>query len=150
MAVHTEKRTYHTTAHMGMLDITADFREAIRNAGDAHSIRNGIVTGFTTGGVAGLTTLEFEPGIVRHDLKAAMDIFSPYTDASGRIIHYRHHDTWNDDNGSSHIKAALLSPFITVPFVDGDLVIGPWQHLPLVECATRDRGRDVGFQVMGE
>ncbi|MCC8108688.1 MAG: YjbQ family protein [Planctomycetes bacterium] len=150
MAVHTEKRTYHTPAHMGMLDITADFREAIRNAGDAHSIRNGIVTGFTTGGVAGLTTLEFEPGIVRHDLKAAMDIFSPYTDASGRIIHYRHHDTWNDDNGSSHIKAALLSPFITVPFVDGDLVIGPWQNLTLVECDTRDRVRDVVFQVMGE
>ena len=103
-----------------------------------------------TGGVAGLTTLEFEPGMVYHDLKAAMDVFSPYRDEQGNVIYYHHHDTWHDDNGSSHIKAALLSPFIVIPFVNGEITIGPWQNLTLVECDTRNRVRDIVFQVMGE
>ena len=62
----------------------------------------------------------------------------------------QHHDTWHDDNGSSHIKALLLSPFITVPIVAGRMTLGPWQNLTLVECDTRDRVRDIVFQVMGE
>lgn len=150
MAVYTDTKTYHTKAHMGMIDITGDFQDAVSRACKEKGISSGVITGFTTGGVAGLTTLEFEPGMVHHDLKAAMDVFSPYTDETGRVIHYRHHETWHDDNGSSHIKAALLSPFITIPFVNGKITIGPWQNLTLVECDTRNRVRDVVFQVMGE
>lgn len=150
MAVFTWKKQYHTKAHMGMIDVTDDFRHALHLAAKEKEIRDGIITGFTTGGVAGLTTLEFEPGIVNHDLKEALDRISPHRDESGRVIPYRHHDTWNDDNGSSHIKSALLSPFITVPFVDGELTIGPWQNLTLVECDTRNREREIVFQVMGE
>lgn len=150
MPVHTEQKTYKTRAHMGMIDITEDFQQAIDNACAETGMKSGIITGFTTGGVAGLTTLEFEPGMVYHDLKAALDLISPYRDEQGNVIYYHHHDTWNDDNGSSHIKAALLSPFITIPFVNGKLTIGPWQNLTLVECDTRNRVRDVVFQVMGE
>lgn len=150
MPVYTKTKTYHTRAHMGMIDVTGDFRAAVTEACQKTGMQSGIITGFTTGGVAGLTTLEFEPGIVNHDLKAALDVFSPYRDASGHVIPYHHHDTWHDDNGSSHIKAALLSPFITVPFVNGELAVGPWQNLTLVECDTRDRVRDIIFQVMGE
>ena len=140
MAVYTETKTYHTKAHMGMIDVTEDFRHAVEEAARQKNIRNGTITGFTTGGVAALTTLEFEPGLVGHDLKAALDVFSPYRDEKGRVIH----------NGSSHIKALLLSPFITVPIVAGRMTLGPWQNLTLVECDTRDRVRDIVFQVMGE
>ena len=150
MAVYTEKKTYHTKAHMGMIDVTEDFQHAVEEACRQHGISAGTVTGFTTGGVAGLTTLEFEPGIVNHDLKAALDVFSPYLDEKGRVVPYWHHETWHDDNGSSHIKAALLSPFITVPFVNGKITVGPWQNLTLIECDTRDRVRDIVFQVMGD
>ena len=150
MAVYTETKTYRTKAHMGMIDVTDDFRAAVINAGKKYGVHSGIITGWTTGGVAGLTSLEFEPGLVGHALKAAMDVFSPYQDETGKVIHYKHHDTWNDDNGSSHIKAALLSPSVTVPFVDGQLVCGPWQNLTLVECDTNDRTRDIVFQVIGE
>lgn len=150
MAVYTETKDYNTKAHMGMIDVTRDFQSAVTNACKKHNISSGIITGFTTGGVAGLTTLEFEPGMVTKDLKEAMDIFSPYTDETGKVIHYKHHDTWHDDNGSSHIKAALLSPFITIPFVNGEITIGPWQNLTLIECDTRNRHRDIVFQVMGE
>lgn len=125
MTIHTVTKQYNTKAHMGMIDVTSDFQRAVDEAYEKKSIRNGIITGFTTGGVAGLTALEFEPGIVYHDLKKAMDIFSPYEDETGKIIRYRHHETWHDDNGSSHVKAALLSPFITVPVVNGKITIGP-------------------------
>ena len=59
------------------------------------NINSGIITGFTTGGVAALTTLEFEPGIVYNDLKEALDVISPYRDENGNVIHYKHHDTWH-------------------------------------------------------
>ena len=150
MAVYTETKTYRTRAHMGMIDVSDDFRAAVKNACRNTGMKSGIITGFTTRGVAALTTLEFEPSMVHHDLKAAMDGFSPYTDETGRVIHYHHDDTWHDDNGSSHIKAALLSPFIVIPFVEGEITLGPWQNLTLVECDTRDRTRDIVFQVMGE
>ena len=150
MAVYTKIKTYQTKGHMGMIDVTGDFQNAVDEAANEKGIKNGIITGFTTGGVAGLTTLEFEPGLVNHDLKEALDMFSPYLNANGQVIHYHHHDTWHDDNGSSHIKSALLSPFITIPFVDGKITIGPWQNLTLVECDTRNRTRDIVFQVMGE
>ena len=150
MAVYTKIKTYQTEGNMWMIDVTVDFQNAVDEAVAEKGIRDGVITGFTTGGVAGLTTLEFEPGIVKHDLKEALDVFSPYLDENGRVIHYHHHDTWHDDNGSSHIKSALLSPFITIPFVDGKITIGPWQNLTLVECDTRDRVRDIVFQVMGE
>ena len=150
MAVYTKRKDYKTKAHMGMIDITSDFQDALEEASSEQGIKDGIITGFTTGGVAGLTTLEFEPGLVYNDLKEALDIFSPYRDETGMIIHYKHHDTWHDDNGSSHIKAALLSPFITIPFSESKLDIGPWQNLTLIECDTRDRVREVVFKVIGE
>ena len=74
MAVYTETKTYHTRAHMGMIDVTEDFQHAVTEACKKHGISAGIVTGFTTGGVAALTTLEFEPGMVNHDLKEALDV----------------------------------------------------------------------------
>ncbi|MDO4491574.1 MAG: YjbQ family protein [Lachnospiraceae bacterium] len=150
MAVYTETKTYKTRAHMGMIDVTGDFQAAVSNGCREKGMKSGIITGFTTGGVAALTTLEFEPGMVNHDLKAALDEISPYRDERGNVIHYEHHNTWHDDNGSSHIKSAILSPFITIPFVDGRITIGPWQNLTLVECDTRNRVRDIVFQVMGE
>ncbi len=133
-----------------MIDVTSDFQSAVTSACEERGISSGIITGFTTGGVAALTILEFEPGMVTKDLKDALDIISPYKDEQGRVIHYKHHDTWHDDNGSSHIKSALLSPFITIPFVDGRITIGPWQNLTLVECDVKNRHREIVFQVMGE
>ena len=103
MAVYTETKTYQTKAHMGMIDVTEDFQHAVSEGCRQHGISAGTVTGFTTGGVAGLTTLEFEPGMVNHDLKAALDVFSPYLDERGRVIPYWHHETWHDEIGRAHV-----------------------------------------------
>lgn len=150
MPVYSEKRSYNTKAHLGMIEITDHFNETLAAAYDKHGILNGTITGFTTGGVAAITTLEWEPGIVKYDLREALDKLAPYLNEAGQVIHYKHHDTWNDDNGSSHVKSALLSPFVTVPVIDGQMTLGPWQNLVLVECDVRDRHREVVYQVMGE
>lgn len=150
MAVYTVTKSYRTKGNMGMIDVTGDFQDAVDKACREKKIHDGIITGFTTGGVAALTTLEFEPGLVNHDVREAMQGIASYRDADGAVRYYHHHDTWNDDNGSSHIHSLLLSPFITIPFVNGRITIGPWQNLTLVECDTRDRNRDIVFQVMGE
>jgi secondary thiamine-phosphate synthase enzyme len=146
MGVYTWQKTYQTRKHLGMIDITPDFQTAVDQSG----LANGIVTGFTKGVSSALTSLEFEPGLTSYDLKASLDIISPFKDAKGNVIPYEHHKTWGCDNGSSHIKAAILSPFITVPFVAGQLTLGPWQNFALVECDTRDREREVVYQVIGE
>jgi len=150
MLIFTMKMTYNTKANMGMVDITDDFQAALNEAEREKGIKSGIITGFTTGGVAGLTIMEYDLGLVEHDLKGALDKISPYTSEDGQLIHYMHHDSWNDDNGSGHIKAALLSPSVTIPFIENKMTLGPWQNLLLVECDTRDRVREVVFQVMGE
>ncbi len=144
------KMTYNTKALMGMLDVTEDFQAALKAAESEKGIKSGIITGFTTGGVAGITIMEFDPGLVDHDLKNALDKISPYKDPNGQLIHYEHHDSWNDDNGSGHIKSALLSPSVTIPFIEGKMTLGPWQNVLLVECDTRDRVREIIFQIIGE
>jgi secondary thiamine-phosphate synthase enzyme len=103
----------------------------------------GLVTVFVTGSTAGITTIEFEPGVVA-DLARAFEAIAP------RDAHYDHHARWGDDNGSSHVRAAMLGSSITLPFAGGQLALGTWQQVVLVEFDTRARHRQVMVQVMGE
>lgn len=146
MPVYTKRKKYQTKKFMGMIDLNDKAKQVVNNS----KLKDGTLTIFVAGCTAALTTLEYEPGLVNHDLKAALDKISPFEDERGEFVNYEHHKTWGCDNGSSHIKSAILSPFITIPFVDGQLTLGPWQNLTLVECDTRNRTREVIFQVMGE
>ncbi len=136
--------------------ITRSFKVSTRGQGDAHDITGqvaraivdagasaGIVTVFVTGSTAAVTTIEFEPGAVS-DFNRLFDTLAP------RTAEYRHHLRWGDDNGSSHVRAALLGPSLTVPFTNAKLVLGTWQQIMLVEFDTRARQRDVVAQVVGE
>lgn len=120
-------------------DVTPLVTRVVSSSG----IANGIVTVFVVGSTAGVTTIEFEPGAV-HDLNAVFETLAP------RDGHYRHHLRWGDDNGSSHVRAALLGPAITVPFVRGKLIIGTWQQIMLMEFDTGPRERELVVQVVGE
>src|SRR5262245_52680720 len=124
--------------------------------GDTHDITNmvqavvaesslsaGIATVFVTGSTAGLTTIEFESGAVA-DFNRLFDRLAP------RGAEYEHHLRWGDDNGSSHVRAALLGPSLTVPFADRRLTLGTWQQIVLVEFDTRPRQREIVIQVIGE
>lgn len=101
------------------------------------------VTLFVRGSTAGLTTIEFEPGAVA-DLQTAFERIAP------RQAEYQHHLRWGDDNGYSHVRAALLGPSISVPFVEGQLTLGTWQQVILVDFDTQPRRREVVAQIIGE
>jgi secondary thiamine-phosphate synthase enzyme len=98
---------------------------------------DGLLHVFVGGSTAAITTIEFEPGLVKRDVPAAMQKIAP-DDA-----HYDHEATWNDDNGHSHVRAALLGPGLTVPFADGKLLTGEWQQVVLIDFDTRPRRRTI-------
>jgi secondary thiamine-phosphate synthase enzyme len=120
-------------------DITDRVSAAIRDS----PLSTGIATVFVVGSTAALTTIEFEPGAVA-DLNAVFERLAP------RDGEYQHHLRWGDDNGSSHVRAALLGPSLTVPFTQKRLALGTWQQIMLVEFDTRARRREIVVQLLGE
>ena len=136
--------------------VTAKREIATRGQGDAHDITDlvsaavadskiaaGLATIFVVGSTAAVTTIEFEPGAVA-DLNRVFEEIAP------RHADYRHHLRWGDDNGSSHVRAALLGPSLTVPFAGGTLLLGTWQQIMLIEFDTRPRKREIVIQIVGE
>jgi secondary thiamine-phosphate synthase enzyme len=137
--VRTLKHTQATKGQGDAHDLTGVVSDAVRSSGNA----DGIVTVFVVGSTAGITTIEFEPGAVA-DFNGLFERLAP------RDAEYRHHLRWGDDNGSSHVRAALLGPSVTVPVADGELALGTWQQIMLLEFDTSPRRREVVMQVIGE
>lgn len=137
--VVTVTHELHTRGQGDAHDITGAVAAAVRESG----IRSGIATAFVVGSTAGITTIEFEPGAIA-DFNRLFDELAP------RTAEYRHHLRWGDDNGSSHVRAALLGPSLTIPFNEGKLVLGTWQQIMLVEFDTRARQREIVVQILGE
>ena len=106
-------------------------------------MKAGLVTVAVIGSTAGITTIEFEPG-------AVSDFSSLFERLAPRRAEYRHHLRWGDDNGSSHVRAALLGPSISVPFSNKTLMLGTWQQIALFEFDTEPRRRQVAVQLLGE
>jgi secondary thiamine-phosphate synthase enzyme len=98
---------------------------------------DGLLHLFVVGSTAALTTIEFEPGLVKHDLPATLQRLVP-DDAR-----YEHEATWNDDNGHAHVRASLVGPGLTIPFSNGKLLTGEYQQVVLVDFDTRPRKRTV-------
>ena len=138
--VKTEHIEVKTRGNCHVLNITEEVGRAVAGSG----LTAGVVTLLNVGSTAGLTTTEFEPGLARHDLKAAFERIAP------EAGHYEHENTWHDDNGHSHVRASLLGPSLAIPFVDGRLTLGTWQQIILIDFDTRARGRTVVCQIMGE
>jgi secondary thiamine-phosphate synthase enzyme len=138
--VRTEKIDVRTKGNCDVVDITGQAAEAVAQSG----ISDGAVTLFNVGSTAGITTTEYEPGLVNYDIKAAFEKIAPQN------ARYEHEETWHDDNGHSHVRASLLGPSLSVPIVDGRLTLGTWQQIILVDFDTRARTRTVICQVVGE
>jgi secondary thiamine-phosphate synthase enzyme len=137
MAVRTLRRTLDTRGNGQVLDVTDAVRSAVKDSG----VRDGTATVFVTGSTAGITTIEFEPGLVS-DLTAAFERLYP------RDLEYRHHERWGDDNGHSHVRASMLGPSLAVPFVDAELTLGTWQQIVIVDFDTRPRTREYVIQLL--
>ena len=138
--VKTEKIKVKTGGNCDIVDITEQVSNTIADSG----VSNGTVTVFNVGSTAGITTTEYEPGLVNYDIAAAFEKIAP------RVGRYEHEETWHDDNGHSHVRAALLGPSLSVPVVDGQLALGTWQQIVLVDFDTRPRTRTVVCQIVGE
>lgn len=137
--VATHRHSVATSGQGDAHDLTAAVSLAISESG----VRSGIATVFVVGSTAGITTIEFESGVVE-DLGKAFEKLAP------RAGDYRHHLRWGDDNGSSHVRAGLLGPSIAIPFIDGQLALGTWQQIALIEFDTRPRKREIVIQIVGE
>jgi secondary thiamine-phosphate synthase enzyme len=98
---------------------------------------NGVLHLFVVGSTAALTTIEYEPGLVKADLPSLMQKLVP-DDA-----HYHHEATWHDDNGHSHLRASLVGPSLTIPFENGKLLTGEYQQAVLIDFDTRPRRRKI-------
>jgi secondary thiamine-phosphate synthase enzyme len=139
MKVQTTKLTEKTQGFCDIIDITPKVQQQIQ----AEKIQNGLATLFVSGSTAGLTTIEYESGLVQ-DLKELLEKLIP----SNR--RYHHDDRWGDDNGFSHLRASLFGPSLQIPVENGRLLLGTWQQIVLIDFDNRPRTREVMIQLMGE
>lgn len=137
--VVTKEISLTTLGNNEIRDLTPQVQETLRDL----TLNDGIVTVFIPGSTAGVTTIEFESGVV-HDLQGAFERLIPKTMA------YEHNQRWGDGNGFSHVRAAFCKPSLTVPFVNRKLLLGTWQQIVLVDFDNRPRTRRIILQVIGE
>ncbi|MBI4788627.1 MAG: YjbQ family protein [Chloroflexi bacterium] len=137
--VITREVQLHSKGEFDVQDITDQVAEAVKGS----ELKAGIVTIFCPGSTCGLTTLEFESGVIA-DLEGVLDEIAPPDQP------YLHHLRWGDQNGHSHVRAALMGPSLTVPFVNGVLTLGTWQQIAYCDFDTEPRARRLVVQIMGE
>lgn len=136
--VKTEEIKVRTEGSCDVVDITEQVSRFVAGSG----IASGTVTLFNVGSTAGITTTEYEPGLVNYDIEALFEKVAPQN------ARYEHEKTWHDDNGHSHIRASLLGPSLSVPVVDGQLTLGTWQQIILIDFDTRPRTRTIVAQIV--
>ena len=139
MAIETGSLEISTRGNTDIHDITRELIRLVEQSG----LKNGTLTVFCPSSTSGLTTVEFEPGAVA-DLKRMFEELVP----SDRD--YAHNAAWDDGNGHSHMRAALLGPSLTIPFVEKTLTLGTWQQIVYVDFDIRPRERELVVQMVGE
>lgn len=122
-----------------IMNITDDAARIAAKSG----IKNGLVTVFSIGSTSCITTLEYEPGLLK-DIPALMERLVP------SFSDYKHNDTWGDGNGHSHLRSALMKTSLSVPLVNRELVLGTWQQIIYVDFDNRKRTRRIAVQILGE
>jgi len=135
----TDRIRVPTRGETQVLDITQEVAAVVRK----HGLRHGQALVFVVGSTAGLTTVEYEPGLIE-DLPEAFERLAP------RHGHYHHEETWHDGNGYAHVRASLLGCSLTIPVENGEMALGTWQQIVLVDFDNRPRKREVVVQLWGD
>lgn len=124
--------TFSTKGNTYILDITGEVEEVV----EKEKLDEGVVVLFIVGSTAALTTIE-----------ADINLYDDFREFLENIIpmgkSWRHHETWGDDNGGSHLRASLIGPSLSIPVVNGKMVLGTWQKIVLVDFDTSSRQRKV-------
>lgn len=139
MTIKTENLKLQTKGRDHIIDITSQVEKVIAKS----KIKDGQVTVFVHGSTASVTTVEYEPGLVK-DIKTFNEKIIP-SDKT-----YVHDATWGDANGYAHLRASLYGPSLTIPIVSGQMTLGTWQQIIVVDHDNRPREREVIIQIMGE
>ncbi len=139
MAVVNKKIRLKSRGDTDIINVTDEVIEKLKNS----QLANGAVTLFVPGSTGGLTTIEYEPGLIK-DLNRLFEEIAP------KRGEYAHNQTWGDGNGYSHVRASLLGPSLSVPFIDKVLQLGTWQQIVFIDFDNRPRSRDLILQIIGE
>lgn len=138
MRLVTDSISVSTRGDTEIIDLTSQVSAML----EKHNFSEGYALVFVSGSTAGITTIEYEPGLLK-DIPEAFEKIAP------QKARYHHEDTWHDGNGHSHVRAALLGCSLTVPFKDGQLLLGTWQQIVLIDFDNRSRRRQVVVQLNG-
>jgi len=137
--VHGEYISVSTEGFSDIKDITSQVKAIVKKS----RVKDGLVHVFVAGSTASVSTIEYEPALVQ-DMRDQLERFAPHT------MRTRHSETWGDDNGFSHIRATFMGPGLTVPVSKGELILGTWQQIVVIDHDNRPRTRKVFVQVIGE
>jgi secondary thiamine-phosphate synthase enzyme len=139
MTVITRNILIKSKPENDIIDISDQVSKIVKES----KIETGVVIVFVVGSTAAITTIEYEPGL-QQDFPKMLSRLVP------KEIEYAHDNTWHDGNGHSHVRASLIGPSLTIPFIAGHLTLGTWQQIVLLEMDTRPRERKIILQVIGE
>jgi secondary thiamine-phosphate synthase enzyme len=139
MQIITDHVDISTQGHTDIIDITSQVKEVLSKS----RLKEGQLTVFVSGSTAAITTIEYEPGLLK-DLPDALEKVAP------EGMHYHHDATWGDGNGSAHVRAALIGGSFTIPFHKGRMLLGTWQQIVVMDFDNRPRNRKIVVQMMGE
>ncbi len=139
MKIFTKEIIIPTEGDCDIKNITDDVLQIVT----ASKLLEGSCTVFSVGSTASITTIEFEPGLIK-DIPKVLEKLIP------AFSKYHHNDTWGDNNGHSHIRSTIIGTSLSVPFVKGELLLGTWQQIVLIDFDNRKRTRRVAVQIIGE
>ena len=140
MTVVLETFEIKTKAYCDVINITPQVQSAVERSG----LKDGIVNVHIAGSTGAISTTEYEPGIVKHDIKDLLEKLIPYDK------NYAHHKTWHDHNGAGHLRSFLLKTSQTFPFKNKELILGSWQYVIFVENDEKSRHRKIYCSIIGE
>ncbi|MHA2472286.1 MAG: secondary thiamine-phosphate synthase enzyme YjbQ [Promethearchaeota archaeon] len=140
MTVSIQTFELRTEAYCDVINITNQVQNILNNS----NIKNGIVNVHVAGSTGAISTVEYEPGLVNHDIKTFLEKIIPYDK------NYEHHKTWHDYNGAGHLRSFLIKTSQTFPFKSHKLILGTWQQIIFIECDEKGRNRKIYCTIMGE
>lgn len=138
LSFYHEILEFHTQGDCDMIDITKGVEDVVKRSG----MTSGICTVFCAGSTGSITTIEYESGLLS-DFPEAMERIAPSN------AEYKHDLRWRDGNGYSHVRASIVGPSLTVPFVNRQLTLGTWQQVVFVDYDNRPRNRTVEVVIIG-
>jgi len=139
MSIYRKVLNINTKGENDIVDLTNNVRKIVKES----KIRVGLVNIFCPGSTCAISTIEYEPGLLK-DLPMILERIAP------KNIEYEHHKRWGDFNGHSHVRATLIKSSLTIPVENNDLIIGTWQQIIFIELDVRPRNRKVIVTVYGE